>query len=530
MAIVGISLSLTGFLAFVGVPMAITGSAVATAGGMTTAGSAIAEAYIKRNKVKDIKEDLNEDRFRSEQIAIILERAKDDTELAKLWNINPPLVANISRLCPALAKIAFTTAAGARLAFGIGRAAVTTSLHVLGLVFAAAAIPLDLFQMIESSIMIHKKKPSHVVKELIAITDSLEHVLRKYLMREGFFRSIFTTDAYWAYINIEIKKKANFEIMLLQGPTLNELREFGEIVESGADKVPEEIEQRMYNEWLSYCEDYYQLIHTSDGYWACIEIHGKKRALFKEKLCQGCTMNELKEFGEIVDSGNGRVPTATMQQIYNLRNSRCEDHCQLIYTNDGHWARIKRYARKKGFLEERLIKGITLDELEEFGEIVESGEGEISKDIEQRMLDERYSYFEDHFQLLYTSDGHWACIRKDPRKKIILEERVGQGIALNELEEFGEVVESGEGKIPAGIEQRMLDERYLHCEDHCQLLCTIDGYWACIRRDARKKALLEERLCDGITLDELQEFGDIVESGEGDVPTEIEQRILDERY
>ena len=252
LTIVGLALSLSGVGAAVGVPLAITGAAIGAAGGATTGISATVEGVLKRNNIKAVQENLNIDRFKAVQIRTLLGRAAQCTELAKAWHIDSALLFGAGRVLPGLAKFGVTTAAGADMAFGISRAAATAGLHVAGLVLAGAVIPLDLTQMIISSIRIHKKDPSKAIKDLKDIANRLEHKLRKYLIEQEYFHQVYTIDGHWAYIVINDDKKVQFLERLQEGCTLDELDDFGEVIESGENEVPEEIEQKMQDEWYSH--------------------------------------------------------------------------------------------------------------------------------------------------------------------------------------------------------------------------------------------------------------------------------------
>ena len=255
LTIVGLALSLSGVGAAVGIPLAITGAAIGAAGGATTGISAAVEGVLKRNNIKAVQESLNIDNFKAVQIRTLLQRAAQSTELAKVWQIDSALLLGAARVLPGLAKFGVTTAAGADIAFGISRAAATAGLHVAGLVLAAAVIPLDLTQMIISSIRIHKKDPSKVIKDLKDIANRLEHKLRKYLIEQQCFECIYTVDGHWAYIVIDYEKKALFAERVQEGCTVEELEDFGEVIESGENEVPEEIMQKMQDEWYSHRDE-----------------------------------------------------------------------------------------------------------------------------------------------------------------------------------------------------------------------------------------------------------------------------------
>jgi len=255
LTITGIVLTLTGVGAAVGVPMAITGAAVGAAGGATTGISSVVEAVLQRRGLKEVQEDLNRDIHLAEQTLVLLQRASESPELIRRWNIDPSLVANLARVLPGFAKVGVTSAVGMQVGLGLLRTTATTGLHIVGLALAAAVIPFDLGQMIISSIKIHKKKPSTVVKELHDIANGLEHELRRYLIAQDFFQLIYTTDGYWAYIVIDPDEKLLFDAKLDLGCTAIELEEFGEIIESGENDVPEDIKQKIYDEWYSHCEE-----------------------------------------------------------------------------------------------------------------------------------------------------------------------------------------------------------------------------------------------------------------------------------
>ena len=251
LTIVGVSLALTGVGAVVGVPLAIAGASIGAAGGATTGISAVVEATLKRKGLKEVQEDLDMDRLRSEQVVTLLQRASENPELAALWKIDPMLLANVGRAVPALAKVGVTSAAGAETAFGVLRASAGTSFHIFALALAAALIPLDLGQLIISSIKVHKKKPSVVVKRLIDIADRLEDDLRGYLVKEGYFRVASTCDGCWAFILTNAEKKQECEERIREGCTFEELQHLAEVVEYGSGALPSEVADRFYSEWYS---------------------------------------------------------------------------------------------------------------------------------------------------------------------------------------------------------------------------------------------------------------------------------------
>ena len=69
-------------------------------------------------------------------------------------------------ILPKSAKLGVTTAAGVRVAYGMGRAASTAGLYIAGFVLAASVIPLDLGQMIISSIRVNKEVQFKVINDI----------------------------------------------------------------------------------------------------------------------------------------------------------------------------------------------------------------------------------------------------------------------------------------------------------------------------------------------------------------------------
>ena len=257
MGIVGISLSLTGVGAVAGVPLAATGFGLAAAGGVTAGVTMVVEGILKKIGIDEIQEELQRDYFKAEQLKVLLYRAANDSHFARRLNIYGLDIVYIGSLIPRMTKLGLTTAAGIRIAFGIGRAATTTALHVAGLVFAAALIPLDIAQLIISSIKIHKKEPSKVVQDISDLADVLEKELKLFLIDGGFFNLIYTTDGCWAYIEVYATKKNAFEQQKERGFLLAELAEFGNIVHRGSEPdVPNRVRNMIQNEWYNHYDEY----------------------------------------------------------------------------------------------------------------------------------------------------------------------------------------------------------------------------------------------------------------------------------
>lgn len=259
MGIVGLSLSLSGVGAVVGVPLGIAGMSVAAAGGLVAGITMIVEAILKKVGIDEIQEDLQIDYFRAEQIKVLISRAALDARFADRWHFDTFDVVYVAGFLPRIAKLGLASAAGIRVAFGIGRAATTTGLHVAGLVFAAVLIPVDLAQMVISSIRIHKKKPSQIIQDIRANADILEKELKVFLIDGGYFNLIFTIDGQWAYVAVFAAKLKEFKRQVFDGLTMEQLRVHGEVIEEGdriGPVVPNSIRKKMQEEWYQHYDEH----------------------------------------------------------------------------------------------------------------------------------------------------------------------------------------------------------------------------------------------------------------------------------
>ena len=207
--VVGLGLSLSGFLAFVGVPLGITGAVVAGTGRLTAGITVIVENVLKRLNINKIEEDLQGDNFRGAQIRVFMGRAAEDDDFTRTWRINPPDAVAFIALVWGAVGVGFVGAglrAAAAVGAGVARTAATTGLHIAGLVFATALIPIDLAQMIVSSIQIHRRQLSEIVEDMWTIADTLENRLGVFLIREHYFQLIHCRDednnSRWAYLAI----------------------------------------------------------------------------------------------------------------------------------------------------------------------------------------------------------------------------------------------------------------------------------------------------------------------------------------
>ena len=67
-----------------------------------------------------------------------------------------------------------------------------------------------------------------------------------------------------------------------------------------------------------------------------------------------------------------------------------------------------------------------------------------------------------NFQLVFTRDGWWTYIVVNQRQLRSFRQRIENDLIFAQLEEFGDIIESGKGDIPTSIQQKMQDEWYSH--------------------------------------------------------------------
>ena len=262
MGLAGLGLSSTGIGSVVGVPLSLAGMGLATAGGITSGGAIVVESLLKKQGIENVQDDLNKDYFRAQQIKILLSRAAVDTKLAQKWKFRGFDIVHLGGLIARTAKLGLTATAGIRAfaqatAMGIGRATTTTGLHVAGLVFAAALIPLDIMQLIVSSIRLHRNKPSKVIQDVIDISDRLEKEMKIFLIDGNYLHLVHTADSKWCYIAIYASKMKDFESSNQCEMTLNEFKSIGHVIEQGeGPTVPDEKISKIHEEWNLFYHEY----------------------------------------------------------------------------------------------------------------------------------------------------------------------------------------------------------------------------------------------------------------------------------
>ena len=141
-------MSLTGFGAIAGLPLAVAGAVVGSVGGLTVSGGIMRETLVKNKQLQSASKHLQAHYFHSMQLRILIGRSTTTSA--------------------ALAKV---TAAG------VARATGTVGLHIRGIVISALLIPVDLIQLIVSSVNLDLRSKSEVVINTEKIADDLENEL-----------------------------------------------------------------------------------------------------------------------------------------------------------------------------------------------------------------------------------------------------------------------------------------------------------------------------------------------------------------
>ena len=267
MAMAGIGLSLSGIGVIFGAPLAVSGAVIGGAGGLTTGITVVVENILRKNGIDEIEHHLEEDYFQSEQMKVLLSRASQDIDFARKWSINPQDAIGFVALIPRALKVGLATAAGARAAIalstGAARAAASSGLHVGGLLFSAALIPIDFAQMIVSSIKIHHKQPSEIVQTIFTRADNLDIELQLFLMTGNYPRLFHCSDKdgnrRWVYVIISainndavMNNLQSHELF-----TYEEVKKLGEVLEEGnGDNVPQHIVDSIHQTWYSLHNDH----------------------------------------------------------------------------------------------------------------------------------------------------------------------------------------------------------------------------------------------------------------------------------
>ena len=245
-------------------PLAVTGTSTGISDEAPTRQTGAVEANVKRNVINEVNKDLRLDRIRAMQLQVIYTRATKDSKFAQKWSINSSHLINTERSFLKMLQLGIKAAVGVPMPFAGGLGTTGSDLHTAGVEFAAASIPLNLYQMVLSSIWVNKNEPSRFITDIARKADNLEKQLRIFLIEEGYFKLVYTNDGHWAYIVITVWKLDEFE-KSKDGYNLTQLLEYGDIIESGKCKVPKSIQQRIQKEWYSHFKEYKFQMQVSDG-------------------------------------------------------------------------------------------------------------------------------------------------------------------------------------------------------------------------------------------------------------------------
>ena len=163
-------------------PLALAGGAICGFGGFTVGGGVAVEALMKNTQIKGANDVLNADYFGAIQLRVLLGRAAKDPEFAKKIEFpvrDAATIVNALRRNPRLSS----TSIGLKKACakGVVHGVSSATLHIFGIVTSAFMIPVDMYQLVKSSMKIHNKEKSNILKSLERLADELEDELLKLL-------------------------------------------------------------------------------------------------------------------------------------------------------------------------------------------------------------------------------------------------------------------------------------------------------------------------------------------------------------
>lgn len=145
-------------------------------------GGVAVEAIMKNKHLKDANDHLNADYFGAIQLRIILGRAAKNPKFANQIDFPTQDAASLIGILGRIAKFGTASVAfGRAIAAGLARGVTSAGLHIAGIVISAALIPVDVYQLITSSIKIHKKEKSEVAANVERLASDLEVELFKLL-------------------------------------------------------------------------------------------------------------------------------------------------------------------------------------------------------------------------------------------------------------------------------------------------------------------------------------------------------------
>ena len=186
MVIVGGSLCLTGAGAVAGVPLLVAGSSVGIGGGLTVAGSIVVESLLKSHRLEGINEHLQRDYFKSVQLRILIGRAAVDPKFASRLGLPSEDATSLVALLPRAAKLTGTGVLCANAAARVLTRGATAGMHVAGIICAGILIPIDLWQLVESSLKLHHRDVSRMIEAMLRFVSDLEEQLRELLRERGY--------------------------------------------------------------------------------------------------------------------------------------------------------------------------------------------------------------------------------------------------------------------------------------------------------------------------------------------------------
>lgn len=415
LGIVGLSLSVTGVGAAVGVPLLAAGSVIGVAGGVVKEGTACRQAVIKKKCLVKVQQHLDMDYFRSEQCRIISIRKSKDCDFGKKWDFDDFDLGDFGSL-EDIANVASIAA---------------TPLAVAGVVLSELVRPFNIWQIVAGGRRLLAKDPSKQVRKLLDILNVLKKQLMKFWIDSDSLHLLPLKDDRWCCIAVTNSKKKDFEKRCTSEMTLKEAKEFGHVLEEGADfsRLPEDklsqfidilnhFEGLSIQNWID--NNCLHLVPLKGDKWCVIALDYSKKKEFMESYSPNMALNDVKKFGLVLEKGKDftNLPSDKLSQIIEKSskkgasmNNWIDNNClHLVPLKGDKWCGIALDASKKKEFKKSDASEMTLDDVEKFGHVLENGEDFINlpKDRLSQVI-ERWSRMEklhisylEHYNELYS--------------------------------------------------------------------------------------------------------------------------------
>ncbi len=238
----------------VGAPLRHAGQAVSLAGAVTKLSAIGLQSRMDKSVLEKLAKSLTNDIFLSERLKIFLSRAAFDEAFCQELQINQHDAVYYSEIIPRMPTQGFITSKRIIEMFPVDKHIDSSSkppIHIIGLLSGASALPVA--QMYINCKIIRSKQPATIFNELDTVMKHMYNELKLYFIGGEFFKLVFTSDGFWAYIAVRATKVDRF--LKDQGEiNINEkdLGQLGFVVFQGRGrKVPDAVKRRVGSEWNS---------------------------------------------------------------------------------------------------------------------------------------------------------------------------------------------------------------------------------------------------------------------------------------